>query len=99
MILDKSDKLTGYRRSYQVVINNPKDGIPSITFNLEWIVDKDGEPNTLPAGSKTISMENPNNPLTIINPIDDSVIMPATDGFVQAVIYSLYIRDIANQGV
>jgi hypothetical protein len=99
MILDKSDKVTGYRRSYQVVIDNPKDGIPSITFNLEWIVDKDGQINSLPAGSKTINMDNPSNPLTILNPIDDSVIMPANDGFIQAAIYSLYVRDVANQEV
>jgi hypothetical protein len=99
MVLDKLDKVSGYRRAHQVIINNPKDGIPSVTFELEWIIDKDGVQSSLPGGSKTVAMSDISNSLTIINPVDDSVIMPANDGFVQAVIYSLYMRDVANQEI
>jgi hypothetical protein len=97
MILDKVDKVNGYRRAKQVVIDNPKDGIPRLTFVMEWIVDVDGREVSIPAGELSENLDNPDLPLMIVNPIDDSVIMPANSGFLQAVIYSDYQRRVARE--
>jgi hypothetical protein len=97
MILDKSGAVNGYRRAKQVVIDNPKDGVPRLTFVLEWIVTIDGKEQSLPAGELSEDLVDPTDPLMIYNPIDDTLIMPANSGFLQAVIYSDYLRRVERE--
>jgi hypothetical protein len=97
MIFDKQDKVAGYRRAKQVVIDNPKDGVPRLTFVLEWVVEVDGKTVSIPAGELSEDLIDMSDPLIIYNPIDDSVIMPANSGFLQAVIYSDYMRRVARE--
>jgi len=97
MILDKADAVNGYRRAKQIIIDNPKDGVPRLTFVLEWVVTIDGKETSIPAGELSEDLNDPSDPLTIINPVDDSVIMPANSGFLQAVIYSDYLRRVERE--
>jgi hypothetical protein len=99
MILDKSDKVSGYRRAKRIIIDNPKDGTPIVGFELEWATDIDGKPVFIDAGSLSEAMSDPTTYLEIINPITDTKIMDANYGFVQAVLYSLYMKLVANSGV
>jgi hypothetical protein len=96
MILDKVDKVAGYRRARRVIIDNVKDAIPVVSFELEWTIDINGTPTLVDGGSISDALNDVNEPLTIYNPLDDSVIMPANSGFVQAVMYSLYLRTVAK---
>jgi len=97
MILDKANRVAGYRRSKQIVIDNPKDGIPRLTFVMEWVVEVDGKEVSIPAGELSEDLLDPNDPLTIYNPLDDSIIMTANSGFLQAVLYSNYLRRVAKE--
>ena len=91
MILDQSDKVIGYRRSHAIVISNPLGGVPTLTFQLQWVVELNGERTLNDGGEVTVQLA-PDTPLTIYDPNTDKVLLHATDGLIQAGLYSLYLR-------
>lgn len=98
MQLDQADQISGFRRANKIIITNPPDSPVTLSFELEWLLDVGGAPEHLPAGSKTIIFT-PDRPLTIVHPDTGETLMQASDAFVMAVMWSLYVRDIAGQAV
>lgn len=70
----KEDKVSGYQRCYGGTFSNPKDGTPSITFNEEVHIDVDGQMFSRQLGSISVELIDPNKPLLLINPVDNTPI-------------------------
>lgn len=88
----RSDKISGWQRAFGVQVNNPLGGIPIITFSEEVVIVNDGKKIILPSALASLStdMTNPDSPILLLNPFDDSEIGYGTYGQIQVLLYSLY---------
>lgn len=86
---------TKWTRSCRVSLDNPYQGIPSITFEEEQIVQADGavikQPVFLTASNAVRqNFTDPNVTFPLLDPATDQAIGTATHGQVYALLYSLY---------
>jgi hypothetical protein len=93
MILDKSDAVNGYRRSNRITIDHPIDEPPSLTFERQWVIYRDGDRSFNDAGTLTTTMIDKSRPLVVYHPETNQKIMDANDGLFQAFVYSIYLRE------
>lgn len=102
----KQSPVTGesWQRAVRVVIENPVDGTPAISFIEEQVINLPGEKITRPAGNvaEPFMPENYLEQFNVINPETGEVIRTATYQEVYVVLHSLYLhvaakRDLANQ--
>lgn len=69
-----STQVTGGKRSYAGSFTNPKAGIPTITFAEEYDCQAGADAFVHPAGSLHVDLTDPQKPLSLRNPADDSEI-------------------------
>jgi hypothetical protein len=86
---------TQWTRAYSVELNNPYQGVPSIKFNEEQVIQLSDHvahqpPATGPAGLISVNFTDPNATFTLLDPATDVMVGTATYGQVYALIYSLY---------
>jgi len=82
-----------WKRSQKIVINNPYNGIPQITFDQELVAAFDDSLNLVIGSSGSISeqMSNPAETFNLLNPMDGTtVIGSASYQEVYVLLYSLY---------
>lgn len=87
----KADKIKGKQRVYGGSFSNELEGIPSVVFNEELITHDavSGRVFHNQTGSVAVSLTDPATPLTLRNPVDDSVIGAVTYQDVFVMLYSL----------
>lgn len=86
---------TQWTRSNSVRLSNPYQGIPSITFDEEQIIQAGDAIVRQPAngslsGNLTLQFTDPNKTFPLLDPATDQAIGTATHGQVYALLYSLY---------
>jgi hypothetical protein len=95
----KSSVVAGskWQRSYQVVINNKHQTVPSITFYEEEIVDTGFGVMSQHVSHITRDLNDPAATFDLINPLDGSVVGSATFQDVYILLASLYLKLAADR--
>lgn len=95
-----------WQRAVRVVVENPSEGTPAITFIEERIINLPGQKITQSAGnvSEPFTPENAMEQFNLLNPETGVVIGAAAYQDVYVMLHSLYLhiaakRDAANQPV
>jgi len=86
-----------WTRAYQVLVENPYNQIPTITFNEEEIVDTGTTVMSKHVYALQKEMTDPSATFDIINPIDGSVIGTSSYQEVYVLLSSLYIALAAER--
>lgn len=88
---------SSWTRARQVYIDNPLNGIRSITFVEELVVSTDGETIAKPTNLIKEDFSNPATEFNLLNPIDGSVLGTATYMDIYVMLYSLYMKIAADR--
>lgn len=82
---------TSWQRAYQVLIENPYNGTPSITFNEEAIIDTGSEIISKHVYALTRTMAEPTTEFQLKNPFTGDVIGVASYQDAYVMLSSLYM--------
>lgn len=83
---------TAWERSYQVTINNPLNGVPSITFKKERVSElSDGTLTNTPIGETQAAFTTPEAEFDIVHPDTGEVIGKSTHQQVYLMLHGLFL--------
>ena len=83
---------TTWDRSYQVVIGNPLNGVPFISFKKERVTEmSDGAVTNTPIGEARADFTTPTAEFNLINPDTGDVLGTATHQQVYLMLYGLFL--------